>query len=150
MSAHSQYELVMGLETHVRVASDTKMFCSCKNARELAEEPNMHVCDFCMGFPGTLPVLNESVIRLAVRASLAMRSDVQETSVFDRKSYFYPDLPAGFQITQLYHPIALHGEVRAMVSGEPKTFRIHRMHIETDAGKLVHAGSKTLCDYNRS
>jgi len=144
------YEIVMGLETHVRIKSETKMFCSCRNAVELADEPNMHVCDFCMGFPGALPVLNEKIIDLAVRAGIAMGCTVNESSVFDRKSYFYPDLPAGYQITQLYHPIVEHGMVRAMVGEEVKEFHIHRMHIETDAGKLVHAGNKTLCDYNRS
>lgn len=144
------YEIVMGLETHVRIKSETKMFCSCRNAVELADEPNVHVCPFCMGFPGALPVLNEKIIDLAVRAGIAMGCTVNESSVFDRKSYFYPDLPAGFQITQLYHPIVEHGLVRAMVGDEVKEFHIHRMHIETDAGKLVHAGNKTLCDYNRS
>ncbi|MDP2104080.1 MAG: Asp-tRNA(Asn)/Glu-tRNA(Gln) amidotransferase subunit GatB, partial [Candidatus Gracilibacteria bacterium] len=144
------YEIVMGLETHVRIKSETKMFCSCRNAVELADEPNIHVCPFCMGFPGALPVLNERIIDLAVRAGIAMGCTINESSVFDRKSYFYPDLPAGFQITQLYHPIVEHGMVRAMVGEEVKEFHIHRMHIETDAGKLVHAGNKTLCDYNRS
>ena len=90
------------------------------------------------------------MIDLAVRAGLAMGCTINETSVFDRKSYFYPDLPAGFQITQLYHPIAEHGLVRTMVGDEIKDFHIHRMHIESDAGKLMHAGNKTLCDYNRS
>ncbi|MCK9272138.1 Asp-tRNA(Asn)/Glu-tRNA(Gln) amidotransferase subunit GatB [Candidatus Gracilibacteria bacterium] len=144
------YELVMGLETHVRVKSKTKMFCSCKNAVELAGEPNENTCPVCMGFPGMLPVLNEEIVNLAVRAGLAMKCTVNKISNFDRKSYFYPDLPAGYQITQLYHPIVEHGEVKTFVNGELKTFHIHRMHIENDAGKLVHAGSKTLCDYNRA
>lgn len=104
----SSYELVMGLETHVRVKSETKMFCSCKNALELSDEANVHVCDFCMGFPGALPVLSDAVASLGVRAGLAMKCTINQKSVFDRKSYFYPDLPAGFQITQLYHPIATH------------------------------------------
>ncbi len=145
-----KYEIVMGLETHVRVKSETKMFCSCRNAVALAEEPNENVCGVCMGFPGMLPVLNDKIVDLAVRASNAMRMSVNEVSKFDRKSYFYPDLPAGFQITQLFHPIAEHGEVKTMVEGVEKTFRIHRMHIENDAGKLVHAGSSTLLDYNRA
>lgn len=145
-----KYEIVMGLETHVRVKSETKMFCSCRNAVALAEEPNENVCGVCMGFPGMLPVLNDKIVDLAVRASNAMRMTVNEVSVFDRKSYFYPDLPTGFQITQLFHPIAEHGEVKTMVEGVEKTFRIHRMHIENDAGKLVHAGSMTLLDYNRA
>ena len=88
--------MVIGLETHVRVKSATKMFCGCKNATDLAENPNEHVCPFCMGFPGVLPVLNDEVISLATKASLAMGMTVNEKSVFDRKSYFYPDLPAGF------------------------------------------------------
>ena len=144
------YELVMGLETHVRVKSHTKMFCSCQNAVALAEEANENTCPFCMGFPGVLPTLSEGVVDLAVRASQAMRCTVNHRSVFDRKSYFYPDLPASYQITQLYHPIAEHGYIDAFVGSEIKRFRIGRMHIEMDAGKLVHAGDRTLCDYNRS
>jgi len=151
MSSYSEkYEIVMGLETHVRVKSNTKMFCSCANAIELADEPNTNVCPVCMGFPGMLPTLSAGVVDLAVRASHALRSEVQELSEFDRKSYFYPDLPMGYQITQMYHPITIGGEVRTLVDGEEKTFRIHHMHIENDAGKLVHANGKTLCDYNRA
>ncbi len=145
-----EYELIMGLETHVRVKSNTKMFCSCQNAIELAPEPNMNVCPICMGFPGMLPTLSAWVVDLAVRAGHALRSQIMEESIFDRKSYFYPDLPMGYQITQLYHPIAMGGEVRTFVGDEVKTFRIHHTHIENDAGKLVHAGGKTLCDYNRA
>lgn len=147
---HDKYEIVMGLETHVRVKSQTKMFCTCKNATDLAPEPNIHVCPVCMGFPGQLPTLSEGVVDLAVRASHALSSHVQNVSEFDRKSYFYPDLPMAYQITQMYHPITIGGEVRTLVDGELKTFRIHHMHIENDAGKLVHANGKTLCDYNRA
>ena len=110
-----KYEIVMGLETHVRVKSNTKMFCSCQNAIELADEPNTNVCPVCMGFPGMLPTLSAGVVDLAVSASHALRSEVQEYSEFDRKSYFYPDLPMGYQITQMYHPIANGGEVRTLV-----------------------------------
>ena len=95
-----EYEIIMGLETHIRIKSNTKMFCSCANALELAPEPNIHVCPVCMAFPGQLPVLSEWVVDLAVRASHALRSKVEEVSIFDRKSYFYPDLPMGYQITQ--------------------------------------------------
>lgn len=146
----SRYEIVMGLETHVRVKSATKMFCSCANAVELADEPNTSVCPVCMGMPGMLPVLSEGVVDLATRACQALRMKVNEVSVFDRKSYFYPDLPQGFQITQLFHPIGEHGEVKTYVNGNEKHFRVNRLHIETDAGKLVHAGARTLCDYNRA
>jgi aspartyl-tRNA(Asn)/glutamyl-tRNA(Gln) amidotransferase subunit B len=103
-----------------------------------------------MGFPGMLPTLSAGVVDLGVRAAHAMRCEVMKESIFDRKSYFYPDLPMGYQITQLYHPIAMGGEVRAIVGDEVKVFRIHHMHLENDAGKLVHAGGKTLCDYNRA
>ncbi|MDD2565741.1 MAG: Asp-tRNA(Asn)/Glu-tRNA(Gln) amidotransferase subunit GatB [Candidatus Gracilibacteria bacterium] len=147
---YEKYEIVMGLETHIRIKSQTKMFCSCKNSLELAGEPNESTCPVCMGFPGMLPVLNEEVVNLAVRAGHAMKCIINEKSEFDRKSYFYPDSPSGYQITQLYHPIVEHGEVRTFVNGELVTFRINRMHIENDAGKLVHAGTKTLCDYNRA
>lgn len=129
----------MGLETHVRVKSETKMFCSCANAIELADEPNTNVCPICMGMPGMLPVLSSGVVDLSVRAAQVLRMTVNQVSIFDRKSYFYPDLPQGFQITQLYHPIAEHGTVQTYVNGELKEFRVNRLHIETDAGKLVHA-----------
>jgi aspartyl-tRNA(Asn)/glutamyl-tRNA(Gln) amidotransferase subunit B len=145
-----KYEIIMWLETHVRIKSHTKMFCSCQNAIELADEPNIHVCPVCMWFPGMLPTLSAWVVDLAVRASHALRGKPQKQSIFDRKSYFYPDLPMGYQITQMYEPICQLGEVSTFVDGTLKTFRIHHMHIENDAGKLVHAGGKTLCDYNRA
>jgi len=147
---YDKYELVMWLETHVRIKSKTKMFCSCKNAVALALEPNENTCPICMGFPWMLPVLNEEIVNLAVRAGHALRCTINEKSQFDRKSYFYPDLPAWFQITQLYHPIVEHWEVKTFVNGELKAFRVHRMHIENDAWKLIHSGTKTLCDYNRA
>jgi aspartyl-tRNA(Asn)/glutamyl-tRNA(Gln) amidotransferase subunit B len=103
---NDKYELVMGLETHVRVKSNTKMFCSCANALELASEPNINVCPVCMGFPGMLPTLSAWVVDRAIRATHALRGEAMERSIFDRKSYFYPDLPMGYQITQMYEPIA--------------------------------------------
>lgn len=148
--SQDKYELIMWLETHVRVKSHTKMFCSCQNAIELADEPNINVCPVCIWFPGMLPTLSSWVVDLAVRASHALKWIPQERSIFDRKSYFYPDLPMWYQITQMYEPICQGGEVRALIDGELKTFRIHHMHIENDAGKLVHASGKTLCDYNRA
>ena len=147
---YDKYQIIMGLETHVRVKSNTKMFCPCANAIELALEPNQNVCPICMGFPGMLPTLSAWVVDLAVRAAHAMRSTVQEKSIFDRKSYFYPDLPMGYQITQMYHPITIGWEVRTLIHGELKSFRIHHMHLENDAGKLIHVSWKTLCDYNRA
>lgn len=99
------YEKVIGLEIHVRLKSKTKMFCSCKNALELAPEPNLNVCPVCMGFPGMLPALNEEVVRLGTIAGILMGCQINKHSRFDRKSYFYPDLPNSFQITQMYETI---------------------------------------------
>jgi len=126
------------------------MFCSCKNAVALAPEPNINVCPICMGFPGMLPTLNEEVVRLGLIGGMAMGCEVNKVSNFDRKTYFYPDNPTSYQITQLYNPIVWAGSVKTLVGGEVREFAIHHMHLENDAGKLVHAGGKTLCDYNRA
>ena len=126
------------------------MFCSCQNALELANEPNIHVCPICMWFPGMLPAINKQVIRLGVVAGMMMNCEINRLSRFDRKSYFYPDLPNSFQTTQMYEPIVGAGNVEAIVDGELRNFGIHHMHLENDAGKLSHAWGKTLCDYNRA
>lgn len=146
----TKYEKVIGLEIHMRIKSETKMFCSCKNALALAPEANMHVCPICMGFPGMLPTLNKQVVKLGLIAGMAMGCEVNKWSQFDRKTYFYPDSPLSYQITQLYHPIVWEGSVETLVNGTQRAFGIHHMHLEADAGKLSHAGSKTLCDYNRA
>lgn len=100
-----EFEKVIGLEIHVRVVSQTKMFCSCKNAVELASEANINVCPVCMGFPGMLPAVNRQVVKLGVIGGMMMGCEIHAHSRFDRKSYFYPDLPPSFQTTQMYHPI---------------------------------------------
>lgn len=146
----TEFEKVIGLEIHVRVKSNTKMFCNCKNAVELADEPNINVCPICMGFPGMLPALNKQVVKLWVIAGMLMNCQINKVSNFDRKSYFYPDLPTSFQTTQMYHTITWRWQVKAIVNGEIRDFWIHHMHLENDAGKLMHAGGKTLCDYNRA
>lgn len=144
------YEKVIWLEIHVRIKSNTKMFCNCKNAVALAPEPNMNVCPICMWFPGMLPTLNSEVVKLGLIGWMMMWCEVQKTSRFDRKTYFYPDNPISYQITQMYDPIVWEGKVKTLVNGELREFSIHHMHLENDAGKLVHAGGKTLCDYNRA
>jgi len=145
-----EFEKVIGLEIHMRIKSQSKMFCSCKNALELASEPNVNVCPICMWFPGMLPVLNEQVVKLWLLWGMLMWCEVNKHSRFDRKSYFYPDSPISFQITQLYEPIVWAWSVQALVDGEMRDFAIHHMHLENDAGKLSHAGGKTLCDFNRA
>ena len=146
----TEYEIVIWLEIHVRVKSNTKMFCSCKNAVALAPEPNINVCPICMGFPGMLPALNENVVKRGVMWGMMMNCEINKTSRFDRKSYFYPDSPNSFQITQLYDPIVGRGSVKTIVEWEVREFAIHHMHLENDAWKLMHAWGKTLCDYNRA
>lgn len=149
------FEVIIGLEIHAQMNTKTKMFCGCDNdAWEKA--PNTTVCPICMGHPGTLPVPSKEAIAKSVRASLALGCTVQPSSHFDRKHYFYPDLPSGFQISQYDFPLAKHGQVNyelrdngGNVTGE-RTCRIHRLHIENDAGKLTHLGKTTLCDYNRA
>ena len=140
------WETVIGLETHVELATKTKIFCSCTT--EFGGAPNTHCCPVCMGMPGTLPVLNQKVVELAATAGLALGCAITPVSRFDRKNYFYPDLPKAYQISQLYLPIARDGAVDI---GGGKTIRIHELHMEEDAGKLVHDPwlDQTLADYNR-
>ena len=140
------WETVIGLETHVELSTKTKIFCSCTT--EFGGAPNTHCCPVCMGMPGTLPVLNQKVVELAATAGLALGCAITPVSRFDRKNYFYPDLPKAYQISQLYLPIARDGAVDI---GGGKTIRIHELHMEEDAGKLVHDPwlDQTLADYNR-
>ena len=150
-----ELETIIGLEVHAQMNTKTKMFCGCDNDA-WGKEPNTVVCPVCMGHPGALPVPNKAVIEKAVSASKALKCTVNQKSHFDRKNYFYPDLPSGFQISQYKHPLASHGVVKFSIT-DPKTnksvpaeCRIHRLHIENDAGKLTHRGNSSLCDYNRA
>ncbi len=140
------WETVIGLETHVELATKTKIFCSCTT--QFGGAPNTHCCPVCTGMPGTLPVLNEKVLEFAVKAGLALNCEISRFSRFDRKNYFYPDLPKAYQISQLYLPICHDGAVDI---GGGKTVRIHELHMEEDAGKLVHDPwlDQTRADYNR-
>jgi aspartyl-tRNA(Asn)/glutamyl-tRNA(Gln) amidotransferase subunit B len=145
----TQLEVIIGLEVHAQINTATKMFCSCDNDA-FEKAPNTTVCPVCMGHPGTLPVPNGEAVKKAVRMSLALGCTVNPQSHFDRKHYFYPDLPMGFQISQYDFPLASHGAVTYTLESTDKTCRIHRLHLENDAGKLTHAGTSTLCDYNRA
>lgn len=145
-----EWEIVMGLEVHVELATKTKIFCSCTT--EFGGDPNTHCCPVCTGMPGTLPVLNKKVLEYAVKAGLALNCEITKYNKFDRKNYFYPDLPKAYQISQLYLPFARDGHVDLVTkSGKEKTVRIHEIHMEEDAGKLVHSafGDATFPDYNR-
>ncbi len=156
----TQYEAVIGLETHCQLSTATKIFCNCST--EFDSPPNTNVCPICMGMPGVLPVLNQKVLEYAVKAGLALNCEIAPYSKFDRKQYFYPDLPKNYQISQYDLPIAQHGWLQIELvdeSGNPirKRIGITRLHMEEDAGKLVHAGSDrlagsthSLVDYNRT
>lgn len=138
------YQLVCGIETHIELATKTKIFCGCTT--QFGGEPNTHCCPVCTGQPGSLPVLNKKVIEYAVRAGLAVNCHINNNSHMDRKNYFYPDLPKAYQISQFDEPLCENGYVE-LDSG--KKIRIERIHIEEDAGKLVHDGGYTYVDYNR-
>ena len=142
-----RYETVIGLEVHVEMATKTKIFCSCKN--EFGSAPNTNVCPVCLSMPGTLPVLNEEAVEYGVRAGLSLNCEIPNFSKLDRKGYFYPDLAKAYQISQFDYPLCSHGEVELDVDGEKHKIGITRIHIEEDAGKLVHQGSESLVDYNR-
>ncbi|WP_009630311.1 Asp-tRNA(Asn)/Glu-tRNA(Gln) amidotransferase subunit GatB [Synechocystis sp. PCC 7509] len=156
----TKYEAVIGLETHCQLKTNTKVFCNCST--EFGTPPNTNICPVCMGYPGVLPVLNERVLEYAVKAGLALNSQIAPYSKFDRKQYFYPDLPKNYQISQFDLPIAEHGYLEIELvdaDGNPirKKIGITRLHMEEDAGKLVHGGSDrlsgstySLVDYNRT
>ncbi|MBD1839638.1 Asp-tRNA(Asn)/Glu-tRNA(Gln) amidotransferase subunit GatB [Coleofasciculus sp. FACHB-64] len=156
----TQYEAIIGLETHCQLSTETKIFCNCST--EFGATPNQNVCPVCMGMPGVLPVLNQKVLEYAVKAGLALNCAIAPYSKFDRKQYFYPDLPKNYQVSQYDLPIAEHGWLEIELTdadGNPirKKIGITRLHMEEDAGKLVHAGSErlsgstySLVDYNRT
>ena len=145
-----QYETVIGLEVHVELATRTKIFCGCSTAFGAA--PNTHTCPVCTGMPGSLPVLNRQVVEYAMAIGLATNCRITRVCKFDRKNYFYPDNPQNYQISQLYLPIARDGYVEIDAGDTKKKVRIHEMHMEEDAGKLIHDewDDTSLVDYNRS
>ncbi len=148
----AKYETVIGLEVHVQLLTNTKIFCSCAN--RFGDAPNTNVCPVCLGLPGTLPVLNKRVVELAMRASLALNCTVHEHSRFARKNYFYPDLPKGYQISQYELPLATNGWLEIDHDGAKKRIGITRLHLEEDAAKNLHEGfsesaTKAYIDYNR-
>src|SRR5215207_6993029 len=150
--ARSDYEAVIGLEVHVQLLTETKMFCRCPN--RFGAPPNTLVCPVCLGYPGTLPVPNRHAVDLAVKLSRALGAEIRERSVFARKNYFYPDLPKGYQISQFDKPLAENGALPLML--HDKSVQIERLHLEEDAGKLLHEmpggaalPGQSLVDYNR-
>lgn len=145
-----KYETVIGLEVHIELATETKLFCGCRN--RFGGRPNTNVCPVCMGMPGALPVLNRRATELACMTGLALHSTVESYSRFDRKHYFYPDNPQNYQITQFYKPLCRGGYVTIETEEGTSSVRIHELHLEDDAGKLVHDEEKaaSVVDFNRS
>ena len=144
-----EFETVIGLEVHSELNTDSKIFCTCKN--QFGGEPNTHCCPICSGHPGVLPVLNKKAVEYTIKAGLALDCDILKFSKFDRKNYYYPDLPKAWQTSQYDLPICKNGKLEFTIDGKKKTVRINRIHLEEDAGKLIHSqwGSGTLVDYNR-
>ena len=156
-----KYEVVIGLEIHAQCNTQSKMFCPCDND-SFGREPNINTCPICMGFPGMLPVINQAAVEKGIKAGLALGCSIPRLSKFDRKNYFYPDLPKAYQISQYDEPVAVEGEIEIELqpevdahgnpAGDPvyRIIGIERLHLEEDAGKLTHTATGTLCDYNRS
>ena len=146
-----KYETIIGLEVHVELATNTKIFCPC-SAHSFGTEPNTHICPICVGMPGTLPILNKKVVDYAIKAGMMLGCKINRVSTFDRKSYFYPDLPNAYQITQYFSPIATDGAVQIETAIGKKDIRIRQIHMEEDAGKLIHdiKEGKTHIDFNRA
>lgn len=145
----TKYETVIGLEVHVELHTQSKIFCGCST--EFGAPPNTHTCPVCLGYPGVLPVLNRQAVEYAMKAAMALNCTVASESKFDRKNYFYPDSPKAYQISQYDQPIGEHGWIDIEVNGETKRIGITRLHLEEDAGKLTHVdgGFASLVDFNR-
>ena len=154
----TRYETIIGIEVHAQLRTESKMFCGCPTSAPAGEpdEPNTRVCPVCLGMPGTLPVINRRAVELVIRTGIALDCHIETEAVrFERKNYFYPDLPKGYQISQYDQPLASGGRVRFDQSDEPPEAGITRVHLEEDAGKSLHEGfadssEHTYVDYNRS
>src|SRR5258707_1166843 len=145
------YEPVIGLEVHAELETHGKMFCGCEVVDSTSAEANSVVCPVCLGMPGVLPVINKRAVEFATRVGLALNCEIAPANQFARKSYFYPDLPKGYQISQYELPIAVNGWLEIdLPDGSTKRIRIRRAHLEEDTGKLTHVGDSSLVDFNRS
>ena len=142
--------LIIGLEIHIELKTKSKMFCSCENDPD-ERHPNLNVCPICLGHPGTLPVINEEAVKKTIKTGLALNCQIPATSRFDRKNYFYPDLPKGYQISQLYQPLCKNGFLDIPENSQKLLrVRIREVHLEEDVGRLIHKKDYSLVDFNRA
>jgi aspartyl-tRNA(Asn)/glutamyl-tRNA(Gln) amidotransferase subunit B len=148
MAEPSKYETFIGLEIHIQLLTKSKVFCGCAN--NYGDEPNSNVCPICMGYPGVLPVLNRQALFMAYQVASALKCQLAEKAAFERKNYFYPDMPKNYQISQFAEPVGIEGSITFPYAGSEKQVRIHDVHLEEDAGKMIHAGDISLLDYNRA
>ena len=142
------YETFIGLEIHIQLLTETKIFCGCKS--KFGDKPNSNVCPVCLGYPGVLPALNEHAVKLSYIVCRAMNCDLAKYGVFERKNYFYPDLTKNYQISQFENPFGRNGYFEYESEGEIKRINFHEIHLEEDAGKMIHQGGRSFCDYNRA
>ncbi|MBU1061800.1 MAG: Asp-tRNA(Asn)/Glu-tRNA(Gln) amidotransferase GatCAB subunit B, partial [Candidatus Omnitrophica bacterium] len=141
------YETVIGLEVHLQLKTESKAFCGCST--DFGAPPNTQVCPVCLGFPGSLPVLNRQALILAAKVAISLNCQIAKLIRFDRKNYYYPDLPKAYQISQYSQPLSQHGCLPVLVDGKEKRIKITRVHLEEDTGKLFHQSSYSLIDFNR-
>jgi aspartyl-tRNA(Asn)/glutamyl-tRNA(Gln) amidotransferase subunit B len=146
----TEYEAVIGLEVHAELLTKSKMFCGCAVVDTTQAEPNTSTCPVCIGMPGVLPVINRQAVEFAIMVGLALHCEIAPVNVFARKSYFYPDLPKGYQISQYEHPLAVNGWLEIDVGAETRRVGVTRAHLEEDTGKLTHVNGHSLVDFNRS
>ncbi len=143
------YQTFIGLEIHIHLLTESKVFCSCPN--KYGSEPNTNICPVCTGYPGVLPSLNEEAVTKSYQVCMALNCQLNDTAVFERKNYFYPDMPKNYQISQFEFPFGIHGYFDVdLGEGNLKRIRIHDVHLEEDAGKMIHSGNRSYLDYNRA
>lgn len=143
-----EYRTYIGLEIHIQLLTKTKAFCSC--SASYGAEPNTHICPVCLGYPGVLPSLNEEAVFMAYIVAKALNCKLSKKAVFERKNYFYPDMPKNYQISQYASPVGLKGRTDVLIEGSKKEIGIHDVHLEEDAGKMIHRGAESFLDYNRA
>src|SRR6056297_1833812 len=144
----AQYESFIGLEIHIHLMTKSKLFCSCR--ARFGDPPNTNVCPVCLGYPGVLPALNEEAVKQSFMVCRALGCALSERSIFDRKNYFYPDMTKNYQISQFHAPFGRNGRFEFQLDDITQKIRIHDVHLEEDAGKMIHDGGRTLIDYNRA